>query len=140
MNDVRQLSSREAFQQLGEQPHAVLIDVRTEAEWMFVGIPELPSGRPLFLSWQVYPGMAMNSDFVTTLSDALGGNEAEKDRPLMFLCRSGGRSQAAALAMAEAGFTQCINVADGFEGDMDAERKRGRINGWKASGLPWVQS
>jgi hypothetical protein len=55
---------REAYQRLGEQPHAVLIDVRTEAEWMFVGIPELPSGRPLFLSWQVYPGMAMNGGFV----------------------------------------------------------------------------
>jgi rhodanese-related sulfurtransferase len=140
MHDILQLSSSDAYQRLNEQPHAVLIDVRTEAEWMFVGIPELPSGRPLFLSWQVYPGMAMNGGFVETLTDALGGDQAEKERPLMFLCRSGGRSQAAALAMAEAGFTHCINVADGFEGDMDAERKRGRVNGWKASGLPWVQS
>jgi rhodanese-related sulfurtransferase len=140
MTRITQITSPEAFEQLSQDPQAVLIDVRTESEWMFVGIPEVPSGQALFLSWQTYPGMAVNDAFVERLTDALGGGEADRDRSLLFLCRSGGRSQAAAAAMADAGFTACSNVSDGFEGDIDGERKRGRMSGWKASGLPWVQS
>ena len=140
MNAIPQLSSIEAFDELSTNPDAVLVDVRTEAEWTFVGIPEVPAGRGVFLSWQVYPGMAVDGAFVDRLTEALGGEGADKARSLLFLCRSGGRSQAAAMAMAGAGFTVCANVSDGFEGDLDGERKRGRANGWKASGLPWVQS
>ncbi|MEM8877043.1 MAG: rhodanese-like domain-containing protein [Pseudomonadota bacterium] len=140
MNTIPQISSREAFEELSSNADAILVDVRTEAEWTFVGIPDVPARRGIFLSWQAYPGMAVDGAFIERLTDALGGQDADKDRPLLFLCRSGGRSQAAALAMAEAGFTACANVSDGFEGDLDGERRRGRVSGWKASGLPWVQS
>lgn len=140
MTTITQINSATAFAQLSEDPQAVLIDVRTEAEWMFVGIPQVPTGQAVFLSWQTYPGMALDTAFVERLTGALGGAEGDKDRPLLFLCRSGGRSQAAAMAVAEAGFTACSNVSDGFEGDIDGEKKRSRLNGWKASGLPWVQS
>jgi adenylosuccinate synthase len=32
-----------------------------------------------------------------------------------------------------------FNVADGFEGPVDAEGHRGTVAGWKAEGLPWRQ-
>jgi rhodanese-related sulfurtransferase len=65
---------------------------------------------------------------------------ADKDTPLLFLCRSGGRSHAAAAALAAAGFTRCYNVLEGFEGDKDASGQRNRVGGWRAAGLPWQQS
>jgi len=71
---------------------------------------------------------------------ALGDAIADKDTPLLFLCRSGVRSAAAARAMTAAGYSTCLNVSDGFEGPMDAQGKRGSQAGWKAAGLPWRQS
>ena len=82
------------------------------------------------------PSMQPNPEFVS----ALGGAYADKDTPLLFLCRSGVRSAAAAKAMSAAGYSTCLNVADGFEGPLDANGKRGSAAGWKATGLPWRQS
>ena len=80
--------------------------------------------------------MQPNPDFVT----ALAGGVADKNTPLLFLCRSGARSAAAAKAMTAAGYSTCLNVSDGFEGPLDGEAKRGSSGGWKASGLPWRQT
>jgi len=80
---------------------------------------------------------------VLTLSarvSTLGSAIADKDAPLLFLCRSGARSAAAAKAMTAAGYSTCLNVADGFEGPLDANGKRGSAAGWKATGLPWRQT
>jgi rhodanese-related sulfurtransferase len=127
-----------AWKILNESKDAVLIDVRTRAEWNYVGLPELASvgKKPALLEWQEFPSMQVNPEFVT----ALGGAIADKDTPLLFLCRSGVRSAAAAKAMTAAGYSTCLNVSDGFEGPMDAQGKRGSEAGWKASGLPWRQS
>jgi rhodanese-related sulfurtransferase len=127
-----------AWKILSENKDAVLIDVRTRAEWNYVGLPELASvgKKPALLEWQVFPSMQPNPEFVSTLGSAI----ADKDTPLLFLCRSGVRSAAAARAMTAAGYSTCLNVADGFEGPMDAQGKRGSEAGWKASGLPWRQS
>ncbi len=127
-----------AWKILGENKDAVLIDVRTRAEWNYVGLPELASvdKKPALLEWQVFPDMQVNQEFVTTL----GGAIADKDAPLLFLCRSGVRSAAAAKAMTAAGYSTCLNVSDGFEGPLDAHGKRGSRAGWKAAGLPWRQS
>lgn len=127
-----------AWKILSESKDAVLIDVRTRAEWSYVGLPELaPIGKkPALLEWQVFPSMQQNSEFVSTL----GGAITDKDAPLLFLCRSGARSAAAARAMTAAGYSTCLNVADGFEGPLDAQGKRGSAAGWKASGLPWRQT
>jgi rhodanese-related sulfurtransferase len=127
-----------AWKILSENKDAVLVDVRTRAEWNYVGLPELaPIGKqPTLLEWQVFPSMQPNPEFVS----ALGGAYADKDTPLLFLCRSGVRSAAAAKAMTAAGYSTCINVADGFEGPLDANGKRGSAGGWKATGLPWRQS
>lgn len=129
----------EAWRVLGENPRAILIDVRTRAEWSYVGLPDLaPVGKePLLAEWQTFPAMAVNGNFADEVASSLG--EARKDAPVLFLCRSGARSRAAAIALTAQGFTRCYNIAGGFEGDLDEARHRGHRNGWKASGLPWVQ-
>jgi rhodanese-related sulfurtransferase len=127
-----------AFKILSEQTAAVLIDVRTRAEWNYVGLPDLNNlnKQVSLIEWQVFPSMQPNPQFVAELSAAL----PDKTTPLLFLCRSGVRSAAAAKAMTAAGYSSCFNVAEGFEGPLDAEAKRGRVGGWKAAGLPWRQS
>lgn len=131
------VSPREAWAELQANPDAVLVDVRTRPEWGFVGVPDLSAlGKEVALiSWQVYPDMARNANFVAEVA-ALG---LKPEAPVFFLCRSGARSRSAAIAMTANGFSACYNVAFGFEGDPDDARHRGRLNGWKASDLPWVQ-
>jgi rhodanese-related sulfurtransferase len=124
----------EAMARLKANPQAVLIDVRTGPEWAFVGIPAIE--RLLRISWQLFPGMAVNDAFVEEVEDA----GLAKNTEILLICRSGGRSSAAANALASAGFTNCWNVAQGFEGDRDEHGHRGTIGGWKAAGLPWIQS
>ncbi len=115
--------------------------MRTRAEWAYVGLPDLSSigKRPFLIEWQTFPDNRVNPEFVERLSEMLEVAGIDKQAELFFLCRSGGRSKRAAQAMAEAGYTACRNVADGFEGPLDAERHRGRTAGWKAAGLPWAQ-
>jgi rhodanese-related sulfurtransferase len=127
-----------AWKILSEQPGALLVDVRTRPEWNYVGLPDLAEigKRPALLEWQMFPDMQPNPDFVSALSGAV----ADKDTPLLFLCRSGARSAAAAKAMTAAGYSTCLNVADGFEGPLDAHARRGVSAGWKATGLPWRQT
>jgi rhodanese-related sulfurtransferase len=127
-----------AWKILSERKDAVLIDVRTRAEWTYVGLPDLEklAKKPALIEWQVFPSMQPNPEFVAALAGAL----PDKETPLLFLCRSGARSAAAAKAMTAAGYSTCFNVADGFEGPLDAEAKRGAAGGWKAAGLPWRQT
>ena len=127
---------------LNSDPKAQLVDVRTAAEWTFVGLPDLAGlGRRLHcVEWQSFPSMAANPDFVAETQSALAAAGAGPEAPVLFLCRSGGRSRAAAIAMTGAGYKKAFNVAGGFEGDLNTERHRGGNNGWKAQGLPWRQS
>ncbi len=124
----------EAHQRLKANASAVLIDVRTQAEWTFVGVPAVE--RLVRLAWQVYPTMDVNARFVEEVQN-MG---LPKDAEIFCICRSGARSASAATALTQAGFINCWNVAHGFEGDKDAENHRANANGWKADGLPWVQS
>ncbi|WP_298818639.1 rhodanese-like domain-containing protein [uncultured Roseibium sp.] len=135
-------SAKEAFQQLSEQQDAVLVDVRTQAEWAFVGIPDLrPIGKePVLAEWQSFPSSGPNPDFASTVSNQLVKKGLDQSAPIYFLCRSGARSQAAAIALTQAGYTHCYNISDGFEGPLDADRHRGTQAGWKAAGLPWIQN
>ncbi len=127
-----------AWEILGGDAQAILVDVRTRAEWNYVGLPDLSSlnKEPALLEWQVFPSMQPNSDFVPALTGAV----ANRDTPLLFICRSGVRSAAAARAVTAAGYSSCFNVADGFEGPLDAQSRRGVAAGWKAAGLPWRQT
>jgi rhodanese-related sulfurtransferase len=134
---VQDVRPREVWQRLREDPAAQLIDVRTDAEWSYVGFPDLAElGKQIVgISWQVFPAMQVNESFVAHLR---GAGLAET-QPLFFLCRSGVRSLHAARAAMAAGWQTCFNIADGFEGPHDEDGHRGTIAGWKAEGLPWRQ-
>ncbi len=131
------MTATEAWEFLSRNPDAVLVDVRSAPEWQFVGIPELGAiGKaPVFVSWQTWPGMKPHADFLAELRAAVPSASA----PLLFLCRSGARSKAAALAATAGGFRHCYNVSGGFEGGANDRRQRGAVDGWKAHGLPWSQ-
>lgn len=133
------LTPEQAWALLEENPEAVLVDVRTRAEWAYVGIPDATSlGRDAVLDeWVSFPSGAPNPGFVAELERA---GLAEGDgRPIVFLCRSGQRSIGAAKAATAAGLGPAYNVLDGFEGGLDGEGHRG-ATGWRAVGLPWRQS
>ncbi|HWE18596.1 MAG TPA: rhodanese-like domain-containing protein [Hyphomicrobiaceae bacterium] len=138
---IDSISVEEAWTRLKQDAGSVLVDVRTSAEWTFVGLPDLSSigKRPVLVEWQDFPGNRVNQAFVDRVTEALTAIGANKDSELLFLCRSGGRSLSAARAMTAAGYARCRNVADGFEGPLDPNRHRGRLGGWRAKGLPWVQ-
>jgi len=135
-------TAEETWTMLSSESGAALVDVRTVAEWNFVGVPDLSSTpAPLLqVEWQSYPSMQQNPSFVETVDDALRGGGTARGAPVFFICRSGARSASAAAAMTAAGYTRCYNVAGGFEGARDPNGHRGTIEGWKAAELPWVQS
>lgn len=131
------LSPEETFSLLRDESDAVLVDVRTAAEWAYVGLPDLsPLGRDVLrIEWVRYPDGARNEAFVAELAAAGVPHQA----PVAFLCRSGVRSKGAAAAATAAGYARAYNIVDGFEGQLDAAGHRG-VGGWKSAGLPWRQS
>lgn len=131
----------EVWERLRNDPSAVLIDVRTRAEWAFTGIPDLTAAgkQPVLVEFQTFPDNREDPRFSERLVASLNEMAVGKDAELFFICRSGSRSKRAALAMVAAGYSRCRNVADGFEGPLDADHHRGRAGGWKAAGLPWAQ-
>ncbi len=125
------LSVNDAAALMAERADAVLIDVRTMAEWNWVGVPDIDRTR--FVQWVTWPGGQPNPDFLTEASKDL-----DPSQPLLMLCRSGARSAAAASALTAAGFIEVYNVTEGFEGDLDAAGHR--TGGWRGAGLPWRQN
>ena len=121
----------EALTFLQENSDARLVDVRSKAEWSWVG--RIPGA--VEIEWLGFPSMQVNPDFLEHLS-----LKVPKESPVMFICRSGVRSNQAAIAALESGYVNCFNVLEGFEGDKDSNGHRGVQGGWKAAGLPWVQS
>lgn len=136
------ISAQDAFDALSSQQDGVLVDVRTQAEWAFVGVPDLrPIGKePILTEWVSFPSNGPHDGFVATLSDLLNKKGLDQEAPIYFLCRSGVRSLAAAVALSNAGYSKCFNISDGFEGPLDGDSHRGTQSGWKAAGLPWIQS
>jgi len=126
----------EAYVELQADPLAVLVDVRTSAEWSYVGLPDLTQAgkRVIALQWQHFPDGTLNTSFVQQLREA----GVDEGTPIYFLCRSGVRSAAAAKAATAAGLGPAYNVSEGFEGQLGSDGHRD-VNGWKAAGLPWSQ-
>ena len=112
------------------------MDVRTDAEWTFVGLPDLSerASRPCSIQWQVYPTMQLNAAFTDQLKEP-----GSPRTPHLLHLPQRPAQPAAAQAAQEAGFPHAFNVADGFEGAVDAEGHRGVVAGWKAEDLPWRQ-
>ena len=143
-NPIYEVGPKETWDGLRNDKGAVLIDVRTHAEWSFVGLPDLSElGKELLLNqWAILPGMQQNPSFMDELDKQLDGAAPSK---IYFLCRSGVRSLSAAHLVSEAlaargQSVDCVNIIGGFEGDLDQDRQRGNMNGWKNDGLPWRQS
>ncbi len=129
----------QAWKLLSDNPQAVLVDVRTAAEWQFVGVPDLSSlGREVvFIEWNMTDGKH-NETFAIELRERIPPADGRGERPVVFRCRSGHRSIGAAEVATEAGIAPSYNVLDGFEGHLDAHGHRG-LTGWRAVGLPWKQ-
>lgn len=141
-NYAGDLAPQQAWELLSSDSSAILVDVRSQPEWSFVGLPDLSSfkKKPILVPWQTYspasrPPMTLNPSFAADVDASV----TDKSTPVIFLCRSGVRSKAAAIAMTARGYNRCYNLAGGFEGPHDDARHRGRVAGWKAAGLPWTQ-
>ncbi|MHB1305368.1 MAG: rhodanese-like domain-containing protein [Acidiphilium sp.] len=134
---VEDVAPKQVWEELMSNPDAMLCDVRTVAEWSFVGMPDLSQTgkRVVPIEWQSYPTMQPNGEFVDQLKQA----GVRPDQHVYFICRTGGRSLAAARAAREHGYAHVYNVKDGFEGPHDQRGHRGNVAGWKHEGLPWVQ-
>lgn len=137
MSYAGDVTIEQAWAALRDDPRAVLVDCRTEAEWSFVGVPDVSElgKQAVLIEWVGYPGGVPNGRFVEQLREAGIGDDAR----VLFLCRSGQRSIGAAEAATAAGIAKAYNILDGFEGAVDDRGHRGAV-GWRAAGLPWKQS
>lgn len=124
------LTPKEAYEILQSAPGARLVDVRTRAECDWVG--RVPGAAEI--EWASYPGMQRNPNFMAQLEQSV-----DKESLVLFLCRTGQRSHAAAALATESGYADCYNILEGFEGDKDAAGQRRSTSGWCAAGLPWQQ-
>jgi rhodanese-related sulfurtransferase len=129
---IENLDPKQSWEVLQQNPAAVLIDVRTYIEHSFVGHP--PNAK--HIPWKEFPGMQLNAGFVQQVNQTV----PDKTTPILLLCRSGVRSVEAAKALEAAGYQHLINILQGFEGSLDANKHRGTVDGWRFYGLPWQQS
>lgn len=134
---IENVSPTQVWDALRTDPNAQLVDVRTDVEWAYVGLPDLAAAdkQPLLIPWQLSPSLQVNTGFVDQMKQA-GLTPSHR---IYFLCRSGVRSLAAAQAAQGAGFPHAYNITDGFEGPPDEDGHRGTVAGWKAESLPWRQ-
>lgn len=129
---MEHLTPRQAFDYLQGTPEAVFVDCRSDAEYFFVG----HAVGSKHVSWCDEPDWEVNPHFVPEVRKLAAHG---MDRPVVLICRSGKRSVEAGEALEQAGFTRVFNVLHGFEGDLNPERQRNKINGWRFDGLPWQQ-
>lgn len=139
MEEVKSLSPQEAWQLMQDEPRSILVDVRSDMEYLFVGHPV----GAIHIPWIDYPDWNLNPNFVTEIRKlVLGGicHEAvESSAPILLICRSGKRSLEAGNLLIKEGFCDVHNVAEGFEGELDDHHHRGTLGGWRFHGLPWEQ-
>lgn len=129
---IENLDPKQAWDLMQTSSKAVLIDVRTAIEHGFVGHPI----GATHVAWKEFPGMQLNTHFVEQVSQIV----SDKTAPVLLLCRTGVRSVEAAKALEAAGFQHLVNILQGFEGALDANKHRGNIDGWRFHGLPWQQN
>jgi len=138
-SSVKSLTPKQAWQLLQDNPQAVLIDVRSNFEYLFVGHPV----GAVHVPWIDEPDWKVNPHFVTEVRKVmLGGVTCEDERgcaPVVLICRSGKRSHAAGELLVREGFPEVYNVAEGFEGELDDHHHRSSTGGWRFHGLPWEQ-
>ncbi|MEN8169430.1 MAG: rhodanese-like domain-containing protein [Pseudomonadota bacterium] len=137
--EVQHLSPKQAMALIEENPRAILVDVRSNMEFLFVGHPK----GALHIPWIDEPDWDVNPNFVRQIRELmLGGiicDEGDGCAPIILICRSGKRSVEAGQALLEAGLRDVYNVLDGFEGELDDNHQRSSLGGWRFDGLPWEQ-
>lgn len=129
---IENLTPQQSWELMQANPDAVLIDVRTKVEHDFVGRPL----NAVHVPWKEAPEWQLNPDFIAQVRQAVN----DTGSPVLLLCRSGARSLSAAEALQQAGFTHLVNILQGFEGDLDDNKHRGNLGGWRYAQLPWEQS
>jgi len=136
---LQTISCQQAWEILQENPRAVLVDVRSSMEYLFVGHPVGAINIP----WIDEPDWVVNPDFVREVRKLLLGGKIEKGEihsaPVLLICRSGKRSLEAGDLLVNEGFTAVYNIDEGFEGELDEHHHRSSIGGWRFHGLPWEQ-
>ena len=138
-HEPRALSPKQAWQLLQDDSRAVLVDIRSSMEFLFVGHPK----GAVHVAWIDEPDWDVNPDFVTEIRKLmLGGVVCSEDSgcaPVILICRSGKRSLEAGRALLEAGMKNVMHIDEGFEGELDDEHHRSSNGGWRFHGLPWEQ-
>jgi len=129
---IENLNPQQAWDFLQSHSNAVLIDVRTKMEHLFVGHPP----NAIHIAWKEAPDWQLNSNFIMQVRQVV----SNPNTPILLLCRSGQRSLEAAALLEQSGYTTLINIAEGFEGVLDEHKQRGNLNGWRFADLPWQQS
>ena len=137
MSYKRNLLPKMAIERLQNNPQALFVDVRSKAEYKYVGFPE----NSILIPWIDDPDWEPNPEaFSDAVMQELDGRENLSDTEIILICRSGFRSNEALKCLENKGFTQVSHVASGFEGDLDENDHRGNLNGWRHDGMPWSQS
>jgi len=137
MGYKRNLLPKMAVERLQNNPQALFVDVRSKAEFKYVGYPE----NSILIPWIDDPDWEPNPEaFSDAVMQELDGRENLSDTEIILICRSGFRSNEALKCLENKGFTQVSHVASGFEGDLDENDHRGNLNGWRHDGMPWSQS
>ncbi|MDZ7805232.1 MAG: rhodanese-like domain-containing protein [Thiohalophilus sp.] len=137
---VEELTPQQAWQLLQDEPRALLVDVRSHMEFLFIGHPAGAINVP----WIDEPDWNINPDFIRELRQLMLGGLPHLDSgsqavPVVLICRSGRRSREAGELLLREGFVQVYNVSDGFEGELDEQHHRSTLGGWRYAGLPWEQ-
>ncbi len=125
------ISPESAFQMV-RQPDTYIVDVRTIAEYVFVGHPEMAYNIPLTFWDERNIQNVANETFIEDIKARFKPSDT-----LLLFCRSGNRSAHALRMLRREGFQKLFNVREGFEGRKDSKGLR-NLNGWKNSGLPYT--
>lgn len=140
-DEVREIVATEAYELVKQHADAILVDVRSHMEFLFVGHPK----GAVHIPWIDEPEWDVNPNFVREIRQlVLGGitHDSASGRnnvPIILICRSGKRSREAGQLLLKEGFTQIYNIKDGFEGELDEQHHRSSVGGWRFEGLPWEQ-
>jgi rhodanese-related sulfurtransferase len=137
--ELKHLNPKQAWELLQHEPRAILVDIRSTMEYLFVGHPK----GSIHIPWMDEPDWTVNPDFVRRVRELmLGGAICDSDSgcaPIILICRSGKRSLEAGRKLIEAGFGEVFNVLEGFEGELDDDHHRSTLGGWRHAALPWEQ-
>ncbi len=135
----KSLDPKAAWDLIQKDPRALLIDVRSSMEYLFVGHPK----GAVHIPWIDEPDWEVNPNFVRNIRElTLGGviDAAEGGSvPILLICRSGKRSLEAGRLLLESGFADVSNIEEGFEGELDETHHRSSTGGWRFCGLAWEQ-